>query len=367
MSQKTTPPMTKFSEEDLAKYMKERKPTKFGGCFMCYGLFLKADGTLGCSSQVGYYADLGNIKDLNTAEHINGPLLRYIRESFKAGYEPFSMCSRCVTKSMDYPESDLDDGVTLHIEPSNRCNLWCDVCICTRERNSANTPARVDLDYDAFEKMMRELHEAGVTVNGLSIAGYGEPLFNSDTPRMCMLARSLYPNATITIDTNANFGLKRAKELANCGFSEIRLALDGVDQQSYEGYREGGNFEKALNFSRHLLQNVRETQSPTKVVWKYILFEHNDKDEHLRAAATLANEIGAELVFSKSAGIRASTRSLDEIYALVGDTQTRVNLDMSAHKLVVEQRLAARKSMSEKLKRLGALMGLSRDNTAQQA
>jgi MoaA/NifB/PqqE/SkfB family radical SAM enzyme len=69
-------------------------------------------------------------------------------------------------------------------------------------------------------------------VGTVSFVGFGEPLFNSRIPDMARLAKKLFPVATVLVDTNANFGGRRARELANCGIDEIRLGLDGADQKS---------------------------------------------------------------------------------------------------------------------------------------
>src|SRR5215467_2089363 len=115
--------------------------------------------------------------------------------------------------------------IDLHIEPSNQCNLYCEACICTFERLSANVPARVTLDYELYEKSLREIKAAGLSVRHLALVGFGEPLFNTRTPDMARLGRQLFPNANIFVDTNANFGKRRAEELACCGLSQIRLSL----------------------------------------------------------------------------------------------------------------------------------------------
>lgn len=325
-----------LSEQDIAALKSGRRETQFGGCFMCHGLFIKADQTLGCSCQVGYTANLGDIVSIDVGAHLHGPLLRYIRESFKEGYEPFPRCGTCYSKNTKYPEIDLDHGVLLHVEPSNSCNLWCEVCLCTDERKSANPPPRVNLSFAAFEKMVADIHGKGIPINTLALVGYGEPLFNSDTPRMARLVRKLYPNSCIFLDTNANFGARRAKEIADCGFSNIRLALDGVDQKSYQDYRQGGDFAKAIAFTRQLVAEIQASGSATKVIWKYILFRHNDSDDQLHQAILMAAEIGIEIQFDYTVGILASRRTKEELEGAIGNARTGANLDMNAQKAVTE-------------------------------
>lgn len=331
---RVTPPVVPLSADDLEAYKAQRRPSEFGGCYMCQGLFVKATGGLGCSCQIGYYADMGNIAEIDMGAFVKGPLLRYIRESFKDGYEPFEMCARCYSKTAKYPELDLETSVAIHVEPSNSCNLWCSVCLCTEERRSNNEPPRVNLDVAAFEKMLHEIKAAGLTMGTLALVGYGEPLFNSDTPRMAAMGRALFPDAYIFIDTNCNFGTRRAREIADCGLSEVRLALDGVDQESYEGYRRGGNFAKAVAFTRHLADAVRETGSGTKLIWKYIMFNHNDGEDQLRLAIGMAKELGVEIQFDYTFGDRASKRSKEDLDKIIGSARTSFNLDRDAQKAI---------------------------------
>jgi uncharacterized radical SAM superfamily Fe-S cluster-containing enzyme len=326
-----TPSSMMIHESKINKYCAKRIKTEYGGCFMCHGLFVKSDKKLGCSCMIGYYANLGDIGEIDVGEFISSPLITYIKESFHEGYEPFDMCSKCVSRTAEYPEEDDNQNITLHIEPSNNCNLYCSACTCTVERASDNTPPRVNLSYQSYEKMINELKQANININRLAFVGFGEPLFNSEIPKMVSFAREVYPEAYIFIDTNANFASKRAIEIANCGFSEIRIGLDGSDQDSYEAYRKNGNFDKAFNFTRTLSEEVRRTGSTTKIIWKYILFKNNDTDTHIESAIQYAEEIGVELQFDYTVGKLASTRTKDDIESMIGKRRIGFNLDPKAY------------------------------------
>jgi MoaA/NifB/PqqE/SkfB family radical SAM enzyme len=97
--------------------------------------------------------------------------------------------------------------------------------------------------------MLNDLKTGEMDVQTIALVGFGEPLFNSRTHDMAALGRRLFPRAHIYLDTNANFGKRRAEEIADCGLNEIRLGIDGIDQASYSGYRKNGNFQKAFAFA----------------------------------------------------------------------------------------------------------------------
>ena len=245
--------------------------------------------------------------------------MQFIRECFAAGYEPFPFCEGCPSRLSSFDSAQrIYNWIDLHIEPSNQCNLFCEACLCTYERSTENTPARLSLDYDLYGKTLREVHRAGLSLRNLALVGFGEPLFNSRTPDMARLARELYPNAHIFVDTNANFGKRRAEELADCGINEIRLAMDGVDQASYEIYRQKGKFDRVLQFGRDLAQAIRDSNSSTRAIWKYILFNHNDSDKQILTAVRLAADTGIPIIFDSTVGPNASLRTPAEFEALVG-------------------------------------------------
>src|ERR1700674_5873233 len=256
--------------------------------------------------------------------------MRYIRESFLAGCEPFDFCAGCQSRASAYQVDMVATSVSLHIEPSSQCNLYCAACTCTVERLSDNPPRRANLDFAIYEKLLREIAEAGVAIASVAFVGYAEPLFNSRTPDMVRMARTIAPAAHLYLDTNANFGERRAEELSDCGLDEIRLGLDGMDQDSYATYRENGDFAKAFAFARQLAAAIRRKNSPTRAVWKYILFRHNDRDDQILAAIRMAEEIGLPIMFDLTIGEIASSRTMDDIRGLIGARPVGCNIDRAA-------------------------------------
>ena len=318
MGRPLTPNLKFVLESQIEELRAKRVRNKFKGCTQLYQYFIKSNGMLSCSC-MRYWDILADTRDIDAGEFFNGKIMQFIRECFAEGYEPFSFCEGCASRLSSFESTDrIYKYIDLHIEPSNQCNLFCEACLCTYERFTENTPARLSLDYDLYEKTLREIHRAGLSLRNLALVGFGEPLFNSRTPDMARLARDLFPNAHIFVDTNGNFGKRRAEELANCGINEVRLALDGVNQKSYEAYRRNGEFARALQFARDLAQAIRDTNSSTRAIWKYILFKHNDSDRQILTAVRMAAEIGVPIVFDGTVGDNASRRTSAELEALVG-------------------------------------------------
>jgi len=317
MGESITPALNKVTEEQIPQFRENRIKSDFKGCTQLYQVFIKADATISCSC-MRYWDILADLRDVDLAAFFNGPMMNFIRESFANGYEPFSFCEGCPSRLTDFDTQEEYDYIDLHIEPSNQCNLYCEACICTFERLTKNPPSRVSLDYELYEKALHNIQAAGLRLRHLALVGFGEPLFHSSVPDMARLGRKLFPDCYIFLDTNGNFGKQRAEEIADCGLSEIRLALDGVDQRSYESYRRAGDFKRAFQFARDLADAIRLTKSSTRAVWKYILFRHNDSDAQLLAAIRMAGEIGIPIIFDATVGSEASKRPASEIAALTG-------------------------------------------------
>jgi molybdenum cofactor biosynthesis enzyme MoaA len=328
-----TPDEEFIDPANIPKYAAERFPTTFQGCSQINQVFLKANGKITCSC-MRYYHVLEDATKVNVAEWYNGKMMNYIRDSFKSGKEPFRFCEGCVSRTSSVDVDHRKKFVSLHIEPSSQCNLFCSACICATERLSDNPPPRKNLSLSTFSKMLNEFAQSKLRIDSIAFVGFGEPLFNSDLPEMAKLSRYLFPKALIYVDTNCNFGTRRAREIANCGLSKIRLSLDGVTQQAYVEYRRSGNFDKAFEFAKTLAEEVRKTRSPTKLIWKYILFRHNDTNDEIIKAIELAAQIGVEIVFDATYGDLASKRDMNEIRAIAASVgRTSSNLDPTSSNL----------------------------------
>jgi pyruvate-formate lyase-activating enzyme len=174
---------------------------------------------------------------------------------------------------------------------------------------------------------MKEIRDSNIKVAVIGFIGYGEPLFNPYICQMSQLARKLFPESLIFVDTNANHSARKARNLANCGLDEVRMGIDGIDQVSYEKYRERGNFDKSIKFAKALFEETKRIGSSTKPIWKYILFNHNDSDEQIRKAMQMADEIGVKILFHLTSTPNKSLRKDENIISLVGMSRIGSNVD----------------------------------------
>jgi hypothetical protein len=264
-------------------------------------MFVRAWGALSCWDDAGAET---TIQDFDESIHYSedvfyGPVFDHIRLSMYDRKLPFpDHCSRCICLETDVEHSsrNADQKImkTLHVEPSYRCALDCPGCIPRHIRKFAPTPR--SLDPMVLEKILRDLRGSGVTVERFCFQGHGEPMMHPDIPGLARMAKSYYPDAHLTVNTNANIGW--IPEYANCGINEFVCSIDGSDQESYEIYRVDGSFDKAFAFMDAAARAARMSSTSMKVVWKYVIFEHNDSPERLLSAQERGIEIGIdELVF----------------------------------------------------------------------
>ena len=218
-----------------------------------------------------------------------------VRFALSAGRMPFpEVCTRCLVlrTNTEHSSFHLDRRVVevFQVEPSFKCTLDCPGCVRLDQRKLAPPE---NLPLERFEKIVRDLRNAGVEIRAFDFQGHGEPILHPRLPEMIAIARAIYPDAYLVMTTNANAKLKDA--LLTSGIDEIVCSIDGMDQASYAPYRIHGDFALAFRFMSDAVQRRREKP---KVVWKYILFEHNSEERQLLEAQRLAASAGVdELVF----------------------------------------------------------------------
>jgi len=264
-------------------------------------IFVRAWGALSCWDDAGAETTIQDFDEsVHYAEDVfYGPVYDHIRLSMYNRRLPFpDHCSRCICLETDveYSSRNVDQKIvkTLHVEPSYRCALDCPGCIPRHLRRFAPTPR--SLDPAVLEKILRDLRGSGVTVEKFCFQGHGEPMMHPDIPGLARMAKSYYPDAHLTVNTNANFVWR--PEYANCGINEFVCSIDGSDQESYEIYRVDGSFDRAFAFMAAAAMAARTSRTPMKVVWKYVIFEHNDSPERLLSAQEQGIGIGLdEIVF----------------------------------------------------------------------
>jgi len=263
-------------------------------------MFLRAWGDLVCWDDAGSehllqgwdpavdYADV----------FLHGPY-ESIRRNLEEGRMAWpETCARCLLLRFRPDDAgaawDRSFVRMLRVEPSYHCSLDCPGCVPLSARR-LHTRA-FQLDPEILDRILADLTARGLEVDALDFQGHGEPLLNPRLWEMARRSRKRIPKAWISVTTNANAHFR--EEMAQAGFDEFICAIDGVDAASYEPYRVHGDFDLAWRFLCRLVRAGNSADRKIRVVWKYVIFEHNSSPEMLLLSQQMALDAGvSELVF----------------------------------------------------------------------
>jgi len=275
---------------------------------MAQGIYLKANGELPCWGHIGESLIHGQVDrawlESDEGDLVGMPAIVGIRQAFAEGRLPFpSLCQHCVYLGAGVVTSLRPDHFDqILVEASYLCELDCPACISPKARLGLKRPPYY-LDCGLFDAMLERLHREGIrSVRLFHFEGRGDPLLNREFTRLTRIAKRLYPEATTMVTTHGSYPFR--PELLDCGLDVLRLSIDGANPESYAKYRRGGDFTRVIGWLKGVRSHRRRYRSRLQVVWKYILFEWNDDEAEIAAAARMADEFEAQIlfVFSNSPG-----------------------------------------------------------------
>lgn len=262
-------------------------------CRILRSLYLRANGEIPCDDDFGEQINLGwvprNSKFSPTEIFTNEKYLA-IEEAFNSQSMPWSrICNHCaLNRPSDPPDNHLRSKVISYfqIEPTLACALACPGC--SRSKQIRQRPRPHTLELNQLQNLLNGLLSEGYVVHNIEYCGQGEPLDHPNFKKIVEATRKAYPVGKQRLITNGNNDY-RAK-LDGTFIDEIMVSIDGATQQSYEKYRIGGALNTALNFTR----NAKEANRKQFVVWKYILFTHNDTEDEIKLAEEIALGLGVD-------------------------------------------------------------------------
>lgn len=289
-------------------------------CHSNHSVFLRADGSLACWDDAGSRLTLKAFEPAvdYSKDVVFGEVFAGIRRKLFKGDMPFpGFCQDCMVHASGACFNPLwaekKELLIFQVEPSIACPLECPGCMTLAERKTRHGPPW-NLDVAILENYLSDFRADGVLIRTIDFQGHGEPLLNRDVWKMASLAKSYFPDATISMCTNAH-GIYHPAQV-HSGIDEVMFAIDGVDQQSFEKNRVRGKFDKAYAFMKAFCHGAAREGRDIKTIWKYILFDSNDSPDQLVKAQELAAEAGVrELLFvNTQLGLRASgVYTLDQI------------------------------------------------------
>ena len=170
------------------------------------------------------------------------------------------------------PEHPWGWPTHLQIEPTNRCNLRCALCPVTAgmDRPSGH------MDLNLYKKIVDEI---GHYVFLILLWDWGEPFLNPSIYEMISYAKQ--KGIKLVSSTNGHLFKNReqADRLIASGLDSIIFAVDGISQETYEPYRQGGSLESVLQGIRTVVARKQDLKSITPLInLRFIVMKHNEHE-----------------------------------------------------------------------------------------
>ncbi len=188
---------------------------------------------------------------------------------------------------------------SLSIETGTSCNLSCLECPSGQDQFSRPTG---NMSFANFKTIIDKQKKYLIW---LTLYFQGEPFLNKDFFKMIAYANA--QKIVTSTSTNGHFlNPENAEQTVKSGLKKIIISLDGLDQESYEKYRIGGNYDTVISGIKNLQQAREKLKSTTPyIVVQFIVFKTNEHQvKHLK---TLKRELKIDKLEIKTAQVYSAS------------------------------------------------------------
>jgi MoaA/NifB/PqqE/SkfB family radical SAM enzyme len=175
----------------------------------------------------------------------------------------------------------------LYIEPTNRCNSKCNICVRTFNRNEQAK----DLSFEEFKFLVDQFPGLERAV----LHGIGEPLLNKDILKMVehLKGKGVYvlfnSNATL-LDSNTKKGLIKA------GLDEFRVSIDSANPETYLKLRGISEFDSVIeNVRKFIVLKTQLNKKSPRISFWFVGTRENLGE--LPSLLKLADKVGVKEVY----------------------------------------------------------------------
>ena len=186
----------------------------------------------------------------------------------------------------------------LMVEPTNICNLKCPLC---PSGNGDMKRMTGNLDFENYKKL---IDEVGDYILQVQLWNQGEPFINKS---FLQFVRYANQKGIITqTSTNGHF-IKtndEAEDLIRSGLDQLIFSMDGTNQQTYEKYRIGGNYQLVIETLKRVAEaKIRLNSKKPLIELQFLIFKHN------------RNEIDGLIEMSKDLNLNRLSFKTAQIYS----------------------------------------------------
>ncbi len=184
----------------------------------------------------------------------------------------------------------------ISVEPADFCQLHCPECpVGNGNLGVRHEPHHHCMSLDTFRRIIEQCK--GI-VHTIQFFFQGEPLLNPNLPDMIRLAHDarLY---TITSTNAQALTPILAEQLIQSGLDRIIVSIDGMNEDSYQAYRQGGNLNKAMQGLRYLRQAKDHLGGHTCIELQCLRLKSNEHEWALFRHCY--RQLGADILTFKTA------------------------------------------------------------------
>jgi radical SAM protein with 4Fe4S-binding SPASM domain len=190
------------------------------------------------------------------------------------------------------PEKPWGWPTHLQVEPTNLCNLQCPLCPVTEGLNRPKGHMKLDL-------FQRFIDEVGDYVFLIILWDWGEPFLNPAVYEMISYAKE--KDIKLVSSTNGHIFAKQdqAAKMVRSGLDSIIFAVDGITQETYEGYRKKGDLDTLIQGIQNVVKTKRTLESQTPLInFRFIPMKHNEHE--LPQLKDFAKSLGVDMLTIKT-------------------------------------------------------------------
>lgn len=275
-------------------------------------LYIKANGEMPCEHDIGEQVVLAKVfpnQPFSLADVLNNARFRHLSQSMGNNRAPWPLvCQRC---AFFRPDELLEARTRqrrlekIQVETTLACALRCPGCSGVSQ--IAQRPGPHVLPLASYKALLQACKDDAFQVDWIEYCGQGEPLNHKDFPAFLDATARILPRTRQRIITNGNhaFDAKFPDQLPD----EIMVSCDGAFQDSYAQYRVNGRIDKVKAFMGRAVERARDADTQCRVIWKYILFDHNDSDTEILHAQQDASVLGVDqILFVATHSVNRSRR-----------------------------------------------------------
>lgn len=195
-----------------------------------------------------------------------------------------------------YKVLPLDTPFTIIIQSSTVCNIKCKYCF-----NSLDKEVKKDkgfeskiMDFDLFLNILEQMKQFPNRIKSISFVGMGEPLCNSNLPKMIKLIKEADIVDRISFFTNGLLlNQEMALSLIDAGLDELRISLQGMTAEKYEeicGVKV--EFSQIVNNIKYFYQHKKQCVLHVKVA--DIALEDGEQDKFYKTFENICDSMFIE-------------------------------------------------------------------------